>query len=180
MTCQDFDDQFDAYARGALRDDAATALEQHAADCAVCASRLERLPQIDVSMYMPALPSGVRDATLAAIRRKPAISVRGRWIASAILAAAAALAFVTLPEWRRSRAAAYVAAPQDTLVRTGPAATTLATDRAKTEFQAIDAAERELLSAIAVAPDDAQLRAFLTSVKAQREELRRRVEAAHT
>lgn len=180
MTCQDFDDQFDAYARGELRDDVATALEQHAAECAACAMRLERLRQVDVAMFSPALPAEVRDATLAAIRRQPAISVRGRWIVSAIIAAAALLAFVTLPEWRRTRNAVFVSAPHNSVIPTGPVPATLATDIAKTEFQAIDAAERELLTALAAAPADAQLRAFLTSVKAQREELRRRVEAART
>ena len=52
MTCQDFDDQFDAYARGELRDDVATALEQHAAECAACAMRLERLRQVDVAHFI--------------------------------------------------------------------------------------------------------------------------------
>ncbi len=178
MTCPDFDDQFDAYARGALRDDVATAIEQHAAGCAACAIRLERLPQADVSTFAPALPIELRDVTLAAVRQRRAQSTQYKWLAGGLMAAAAVIAVLMIP--RGTRAGPGVVASGDSLVRSPVSATALAADRATTEFEAIDAAERELRTAIAAAPADAQLRAFLASVTAQREELRRRVEAAHT
>ena len=179
MTCQDFDDQFDAYARGALRDDAAAVLEQHAAECATCAMRLERLPHVDVSMFAPALPIALREATLAGVRARRAQSTQRKWLGGGLIAAAAVFAVLTIPRLTRG-GAGVVASSGDSLVRPPASAAALAADRATTEFEAIDAAERELRTAIAAAPEDAQLRAFLASVNAQREDLRRRVEAAHT
>lgn len=179
MTCQDFDDQFDAYTRGALRDDAARALEQHAAECAACAIRLERLPQVDVSTFAPALPIALRDVTLAVVRQRRAQSAQRKWLGGGLIAAAAVIAVLMIPRGTR-RGPEVVASSGDSLARRPESATALAADRATTEFEAIDAAERELRSAIEAAPADAQLRAFLASVTAQREELRRRVEAAHT
>ncbi len=178
MTCQDFDDQIDAYARGALRDDLATAIEQHAAVCAACALRLERLPQVDLSAFAPALPLELRDVTLAVVRQRRARSTRYKWFAGGLMAAAAVIAALMIP--RGTSTGPVVVASGDSLVRSPVLATALAADHATTEFEAIDAAERELRTAIAAAPADAQLHAFLASVTAQREELRRRVEAAHT
>ncbi|WP_373057735.1 hypothetical protein, partial [Gemmatimonas sp.] len=54
----------------------------------------------------------------------------------------------------------------------------LASDRAHAEFESLDAATREIEGALHVAPSDAELRAYLSAVRARRVELRQRVKEA--
>ena len=54
----------------------------------------------------------------------------------------------------------------------------LAAERAQAEFRELDAAATEIESALAGSPADAELRAYLSSVRARRDELSRRVKEA--
>ena len=122
----------------------------------------------------------LRAATLSAVSASRTRRGRTRWIgAGAALAAAALLAIWISPVAPTSPVSAVVAVVDSApAIAADPGA--LAADRAVSEFDAIDAAARELQSALNAAPADAELQAFLASVTAQRAELLRRVQAAKT
>ncbi len=180
MTCHEFETQLDAYAHGTIDEEAAAALELHASECHACETRIDGLPRVSPVAFSPALPPGLRAVTLAAVEQTRVQRTRRRWVVGAALAAAALITIVALPRLARVAAPGTVASAPHVAPRDQSLAGVLATERAVTEFNAIDAAARELRAALDAAPGDAQLRAFLASVTSQREQLRRRVEDART
>jgi vacuolar-type H+-ATPase catalytic subunit A/Vma1 len=123
----------------------------------------------------------LRAATLADVARRRARRTRVRWFGGTVaIAAAAALVLVAVSSRMPVPAAIASANARNTSARDQSAAGKLAAARALSELEAIDAASRELQSALAERPADQQLRAFLSSVTAQRDELQRRIRDAST
>lgn len=181
MTCHEFDSRLAAYAAGTLSDADATAMERHASECEKCAMQLERLPHISASAYAPALPPDLRATTLTVVATRRRHKARTRWLGVAgALAAAALIVTITLTGRGPAHRGAEASAARDTAPPRELTAEQVAAARAATEFEAIDAAARELQQALDVAPADEELRAFLASVSAQREQLQRRVRDART
>ncbi len=182
MTCRDVDAQLAMYMAGTLSDDAARQLEQHAATCATCEAALDSATRRTAVVFTPALPPTLRDATLAAVatrsrtRRARVMALRG----TAMLAAAAMLVVWLVPRGGPEVPSSVVTSSADTMAQAPLDAADLAAARATSEFDALDAATREIRAALEASPSDAQLQAFLASVTAQRAELMRRVRDAKT
>jgi predicted anti-sigma-YlaC factor YlaD len=181
MTCSECEASLGAYADGTMTEAAARALEAHAATCASCGAMLDALPRPALATFSPALPPALRDATLRAVASAPQPHIaRRRWFVAAAGMAAAALFAIWSGALRpRTDGRPVVIAANDSAALTVDAAT-LAAARATTEFDAIDAAERELRDALAAAPTDRELQAFLEAVAAQRAALLQRVKDART
>ena len=181
MTCHEFDTRLAAYAAGTLGDADATAMERHASECDTCAVQMERLPHIPMSTFAPSLPADRRATTLMAVATRRAQRARTRWLGVAgALAAAALVVTISLPGPGPGHRGAVTSATNDTAPQGEMTAAQIAAAHAATEFEAIDAATRELQRALDAAPADQELRAFLASVSAQREQLQRRVRDART
>lgn len=172
-TCQDLRAREDAYLAHSLSHAESSALEQHAAACSECSAWLEARTRRDVARFAPPLPDVLRARTLAAVRDRRRSVRQRRWLVGAAAAAMVAAALVR-PSTTRSIVVPAVAAI-DTAV---PAPLAMASQSSAGEFAALDEAARELQEAIAVAPQDAELRGFLASVLARRAELERRVKDA--
>ena len=195
MTCDELERALDDYQRGALSPHDASRIETHAAHCAVCERRIDAwstqaLPVL--SAFAPALPPSARDAVMRAItapRDTTVVSVRSRaartWRGTVVLAAAAVLVLATWNRWSPpsiSPATAPVNAPVATESIDENSASRssrqLADNEARSEFAELDAAAREIETALTSSPDDAELRAYLSSVRARRDELASRVKRA--
>jgi Putative zinc-finger len=185
MNCRDVDAQLAAYAAGTLSEAEAWRLERHASTCATCEAVLTSTARPAVMVFAPQLPPELRAFTLHAVATDArARRTRSTWLTGvAALAAAAMLAF-----WLVPRASTVVPNAVDTNVLATNAVDTmmqatvdagaLAAARATSEFDALDAATRELRTALDASPADPELQAFLKSVTAQREQLLRRVRDA--
>ena len=171
MTCDEFDAQLAAYHDRTLNALACDTLEAHAATCDRCGHSMERATAGTLPAFAPSLPAALRTPVLRAVaaRRQRSRAIR---IASAsgLLGAAALLAVMLQP----SRKQAQIAVA-DSIAVAPVIAADAADDRSRSEFMALDDAARELESALARAPNDPQLSAFLQSVSARRVELRQRV-----
>lgn len=183
FSCADFDRDLPSYLEGALADAEAERLEAHAAECARCEPLMEAATR-RADTFAPALPWTVRDATLNTIaisRVNDAHRIRARWLTgTGVLAAAALLSIfvsrespVSVVDSARGVREAVVA--DNPMVRI---ASQLADDEAKAQFAELDAAASELEIALVTAPNDRELRAYLNSVRARRDELARRVKEA--
>ena len=179
MTCQQFDRIEADYLSGTLSETDARALEAHAASCASCEARLDAKTRRDVTAFAPTLPPELRTRTLAAVRARRSAGRRARRWWTAGIAAAAAAVVLSVGVARFTSAPAddptTTVATQDTAV--SPAAT-LAMLSSRDEFAALDEAIRELETALAASPGDAELQAFLASAIARRTELERQVKDA--
>jgi hypothetical protein len=188
MTCQEFDDRFAAYHAGTLAESACLELERHAAECAVCEAQLESRSGPLSLVFAPPLPPDLRARTLAAIASHGYAARSSRWMAGvAAIAAAAVLVVLVRPREKQAQhllADSAAVAVEDARGGEGGIAPSspggLAVARARPEFTALDSAARELREALVDSPDDAGLRAFLTSVDARRAELERRVKEARS
>ncbi len=180
MTCRDFDAQLAPYIAGTLSEADAWRLERHASRCAACESVLATTVRPIVTVFAPAVPPELRASTLQAVATQTrARRWRSTWLASAgVLAAAAALAFWLVPRGSTVAPSGVARAGADTMSPATVDAGAHAAARATSEFDAIDAAARELRTALDASPADPELRAFLASVTAQREQLQRRVQDA--
>jgi Putative zinc-finger len=204
--CADFERQLPDYQAGRLSDADARHVEAHAASCETCEPRLDAITRRAFE-FAPPLPPTLRDQTLQAVQTRRSFTVeRGtgvprrqprRWGAIgglAGLAAAAALAvFVInrgtgLPGFTRLADSGAADSP----IADTPATTTariedvgmmqsaaqFAESQARSEFVELDAAAREIEAALAATPTDRELRTFLSTVRARRDELSRRVKEA--
>lgn len=179
LRCADVTRLRDAYLAGTLDSRSARAVELHAAGCAECGDVLEALTRVGIADFAPVPTPDVRERTLAAVRRRRAAR-RAPWWGGALAAAAAAALFVAGP-WRDG--AGDVAGPPPVTVAqaapdSAPSPATIAAARSASEFEALDAAARELQQAIDAAPGDDELRDFLAAVRARRAELAQRVKDA--
>ncbi len=184
MTCHDFQNQRAAYLAGTLPADAAFALEAHAANCNECGAALERDTRLTSADFAPPppLPPELRTRTMAAVQARRQQRVRPRWWGGAMMLATAAALTLLVVRSREKSAQRVVA---DTTVAMTAALDTTTVDglvdaRARPEFTALDAAAAELQDALDSSPDDAELRRFLASVRARRDELARRVKDARS
>ena len=194
IRCDDLDRSLDDYLAGSLSESEAVALETHAASCARCEARLEAATRKPVE-FSAALPATLREDTLRAVAAARGGSSRQavrplrvpwKWAGGITAIAAAALVYVvtqradpTQPSLIDSTRNPAVATAPDTEVSSRERAVArLADQEAQSEFAALDAAGKELEEALAAAPTDRELRAYLSSVRARRDELARRVKAA--
>jgi len=199
--CGAFDAALTDYLAGRLRERDAERLESHAAGCARCERVLDLGTRIPIADFTPPLPDAVRGPVLAAISARPhstqsrtavartavarIASLRWPITGGALLAAAAAIFFARSPrtsELRTESTRASIDSPAMAPSYNGNAAmesaSRLASDQARTEFQSLDAAAREIERALQSSPGDAQLRAYLSAVRARRGELMQRVKEA--
>ncbi len=118
----------------------------------------------------------------------PAVTSRLRW-AGGVLLAVAATVLVFITQRQDPSSAPGASGPVSTVAADTPravdpamtamqAVASFAEAEARPEFVALDAAARELEAALAAAPGDRELRAFLTAVRSRRDELSRRVKEA--
>ncbi len=199
ITCETLEQQLADYLADALPQSAAEQLEAHAASCARCEVRLEAATRRPL-LVASALPPSLRDDTLRAVqarRVKPRalrnVSHAWRWRSGLAVAAAAALLVVLVnrdvsdqvvenPIGGAETVGAVVDSPGVASAYDGVgmrrSAARLADDGARSEFAELAAAAGELEVALAATPDDRQLRAFLSTVRARRDELARRVKEA--
>lgn len=179
MTCEEFGRIEARYLAGVASQSEALVFETHASECPSCGLRLDALTRRDVGSFAPPLPPELRASTLAAVQRRRQSRGRAfRWQLGGI-AAAAAIAAIMLnaPAWREDAASTpTIAMASDADLATTPS--NLATRKSQGEFEALDQAAREIESALAVAPDDAELRQFLAAINARRAELEQRVKDA--
>jgi len=181
------------YLAGQLSERAAEQLEAHAAGCARCERILDRATRIPVADFVPQLPVAARANVLAAVttplrRTQSGVRIaswRGPLAGGALLAAAAALLLIARSPSTSEPQADSTRASLDrppALSYDGNAAmeraARLASDRAQAEFESLDAAAREIEGALQVSPADAELRAYLSAVRARRGELMQRVKEA--
>lgn len=178
MNCNEFETNLTAYMSGSLSSAECWRMEQHAAGCAACETLMESTTVRPVDAFAPVIPTELRARTLSAVVSRGRGRRAVRWVQGMALLAAASLAIVTLRPREKRAQPVHGNSVQDTLRRSDGAASALA--RAQSEFQALDDATRELQSALATAPNDRQLGAFLTSVNARRAELERRVKDARS
>ena len=194
IRCEDLDRSLDDYLAGTLPEREAMALEAHAASCARCEPRLEAATRRPVHLSA-ALPASLREDTLRAVAsaragstRRVARSVRAPWAWTGGITAIAAAVLVYVVTQRQDPAqplvsdstpsAVVATTPLDEVPSRERAAARLADQEAQSEFAALDAAGKELEEALAAAPTDRELRAYLSAVRARRDELARRVKAA--
>lgn len=194
ITCQQLDRALGDYLAGRLPASEAAGLEWHAGTCARCEGVLESVTQ-RATTFEPTLPPALRETTLRQVRAMALGRRRTARIGFTSLAAAAVLTIV-FSQWRAANdnpaadmptvasgdvAAESLSRPADlpSVVdgRMG-AASFLAETHAETEFAELDAAARELEEALKATPADRELREFLRTVNARRDELTRRVREA--
>ena len=194
--CATFDATLPDYLAERCTDREADAVEAHAAACARCEAMLDGATQVAVTSFAPPIPERVRASTLATIAAMPphtagrltaAFRSAPRWrlgAGLALMAAAAAIVIVARPAdygVRRPPNQLEVAAPAAQLYGRNAAmqrAAQLASDRARGEFESLDAAAQELERALQVDPGDAGLRDYLSAVRARHSELMHRVKEA--
>ncbi len=189
MTCQQLDQQIAAYVAGELSEHDARALEAHASACEACERRLDAATTVTARSFAPPAPPELRDETLRAVRERRAQAAsssreRRRWIGALTGLAAAAVLVIAVFSSRRgpvpvADTTLAVALPdgRDSAMQLTPDISA-ADSEARTEFAALDAAAAELRSALEGAPNDPELRAFLSAVIDRRAELAQRVKDA--
>lgn len=162
MDCTRLDEVLAEYLAGRLAEDEAADLEQHAAECARCAPRLEEATRLPGDWRREvAPPPAVRTEVLAAIRpRRAAAPPVPRWFIPAV-AAAIVLVVLNLGAPRSKSGQVPLKSPS----------AAMAAERADEQFKALDAAEEELTAALRDRPDTAVIRQALTRVAAQRRAL---------
>lgn len=180
VSCADVAAALAAYRDGTLAGDRAWQLEGHAAHCAACATLLDTPVSLPGALPAPdaITQAAMRRDVLARVRATPRASARWRRLAPwAVLAAAAALALMLVPE-----RPPMITTPTDRTLALDSAtsapmrrALELAEAQAATEFAALDAAEAELKASLASAPDDADLQRFHDALESRRRELTQRV-----
>lgn len=155
--CRELDRRLADYLAGRLDDAAATALEEHAAECERCAARLEVATRLPVTLPGEvAPPAAVRAAVLERIAPKD----HRRWWVPAAIAATLVIGFaLTRPADKRAMI------PHSA----NPAA--IAAARADGEFARLAAARTEIVAALREAPGDADLEAALARLDVQRRQL---------
>lgn len=181
------------YLAGRMSERDAERVEAHAAGCARCERILDRATRIPVADFVPSLPVAARANVLAAVtppaRRTQSgariASWRGPLAGGALLAAAAALLLIARSPSTSEPQGDSARASRDRLPDLSydgnaamERAARLASDRAQAEFESLDAAAREIEGALQVSPGDADLRAYLSTVRARRGELMQRVKEA--
>ncbi|MES2521799.1 MAG: zf-HC2 domain-containing protein [Gemmatimonadota bacterium] len=196
--CAAFDASLPGYLAGRLNEADAIELETHAAECERCEAILETATRRDVTAFAPPLPAELRSATLAAVgsgadaplvRSISASRGARRWRIGGSVAALAAAAALALMVSRRDTTDTY--GPEGVVPRTLDTASAafggnpvqqgaarLASEGARAEFESLDAAAHEIEQALQAAPDDPELRSYLSSVRARRDELAQRVKQA--
>ncbi len=194
--CAAFDATLVDYLAGRLTERAAERIEAHAAECVRCECVLELATRVPDADFAPPLPDVVRTSVLAAVYAQPrsaattavgTLTPSWRWpiAGGALLAAAATLVLIArAPETREPRgdsARASITTPPEPRYGGNAAmesAARLASDRARSEFESLDAAAREIEGALQASPGDAELRVYLSAVRARRSELAQRVSEA--
>ncbi len=180
MTCTELKTQLAPYLSGALSDADCERLEAHAASCAACEALLEQATARPVTTFAPPLPTALRRQTLSAVTARRRARRSTRWLgATGMVAAAMFAVFILRP---REKQAQLITADSTTVAARALSvdSSSLAESRAQSEFTALDAAARELESALSQTPSDPQLSLFLASVRARRSELERRVKDARS
>lgn len=178
LHCADVTRLRDAYVAGALDERTSRAIEAHAAICDECGGQLDAITRVSLDGYAPLPPVATRERTLAAVRRPRLMRHVPLW-GGALAIAAAVTVFVAGP-WRDGTPATS-AAPVSVVAEAGERGQSpaeIAAARSASEFEALDAAARELQQALDAAPDDDELRDFLASIRARRAELAQRVKDA--
>ena len=191
--CAAFDAALADYLADRFTERDAERLEEHAAACVRCELVLERATRLPVTDFAPPLPDTARTSALAGIGAPPQQTLTdartGSWrwpiAGGTLLAAAAALVLVarapSAPEPREDSARASISSPPVPTNGGNAAmarAARLASDRARTEFESLDAAAREIEGALQTSPSDTELRAYLSAVRARRRELTQRITEA--
>lgn len=199
MTCAALEQELPAYLRGELPDVRVEQLELHAAGCAHCEARLEQATRLTQPLVVPT-PDDLRRAVLQEVQAQRHARTTTRmagswrlraWVATGAVAATLAIMIVRR-EFTGNQAGTGVAdtialgtstapTPDDVLTQASGmqrVSAQLAAERAQAEFRELDAAATEIESALAGSPADAELRAYLSSVRARRDELSRRVKEA--
>jgi hypothetical protein len=202
--CADFERQLPDYLAGRLSDADARQVEAHAASCETCEPRLDAMTRREF-VYAPPLPPTLRDQTLQAVHTRRSLTVEGgsrapthqprRWGAIGGLMGLAAAAVFAVFAINRDHDVPGAPSPADTgtvavadTPNSTPAriedvgmmqsAAQFAESQARSEFVELDAAAREIEAALAATPTDRELRTFLSTVRARRDELSRRVKEA--
>lgn len=203
-SCADFERRLPDYLAGRLSDADARQVEAHAASCETCEPRLDAMTRREF-VYAPPLPPTLRDQTLQAVQARRSLTVqRGsgapiqmprRWGAIGGLmglAAAAVLAVFAIngdddvpsaPGSADTGMVAVAATPATAPARIEDvgmmqSAAQFAESQARSEFVELDVAAREIEAALAATPTDRELRTYLSTVRARRDELSRRVKEA--
>ncbi|MEO5799758.1 MAG: zf-HC2 domain-containing protein [Gemmatimonadales bacterium] len=167
MTCADTDRHFDEWLAGTLSESDARALEAHAAGCDACGPRLDQASLPGTLPTEIAPPATLRHEVLAAIAQRRRPHRRTRWLISAS-GIAAVLAFALLQQPRQKHASD----------RDNGAAILYAMDRARAEFEKLDAAEAEVAVALRATPEDRSLLRSLEDLRRQRAQLQKLVREA--
>lgn len=167
MTCHEFNDRLAPYLAGTLSEPECRTLESHVADCATCEAKLGALTRIPIAAQVIVPPIGLRATTLGAVTARRAASRRRRWIVTGAVAVSAAMVLLAIqPAGKRA---------QDV---PGGASILYATERAKPEFEALNAAAAEVDAALRAQPDDAALRAFKGTIEERRSAIARQIREA--
>ena len=200
MTCEAMTRLLAQYVAGTLDNATNVRLEAHASLCSACEARLELVTSAAANNAANALrsrgdhaavPGGVRDRVLRHVAsdhrkverpelvgttadrsRRGLASSRRLWSGGLLTFAAAAALFVAVRREPAASPSPAAVAGRDALVAR------IADEGARSEFVELDVATRELEAELAKTPADRDLRAYLSSVRARRDELERRVKDA--
>jgi hypothetical protein len=164
MTCTEFSKRLDAWLAGTLTEADARAFEQHAAECPVCGAQLDSASTIGALSLEVAPPSSLREATLRAVLQRRTV-LRWRRVGTGIVAAAAVALFVVIS---RPVGLSHPGIP-------GPPTELIAVSRARPEFAALDAAEKDVEQALREEPADSALAGDLLRIRRQRDAMQRLV-----
>lgn len=167
MTCTEFDQRFTAYLAGALPDADARDVEWHAAHCTACEATLDAITRPPIAARRIDPPGELRSITLRAVAARRAKSRRWHWIMTGAAAASAAIVMLAIQPARKRA--------QDV---PGGASIRYATENAKPEFDALNAAAAEVDAALRMYPDDASLRAFKGTIEERRIAIARQIREA--
>ncbi len=177
MTCDQFAAQLAPHIERTLTASQCDSLELHASTCTTCEALLESATAGLLPAFSPELPTELRVPVLQAVTSFRHASRITRWTrASALFGTAALLALMLRPTGKHGQ----VVIADSTTTTTAAVSRLPADDLSRSEFIALDDAARELETAIARAPNDKQLSAFLQSVTERRAELQRRVKDARS
>lgn len=167
MNCADVDRRFAEWLAGSLSEAEARALEAHAVGCDACGDRFEAATRQAALPGTLAPPPALRAEVLGAVAQLRARRRRAKWWATASgIAAVLFIALVSQPRRKQASDVDY------------GAAILFAMDRARPEFAALDAAERDLVAALKEAPADRGLAQALEDVRRHRTELQRLIREA--
>lgn len=180
MNCETFRLSLDAYRTVTLDDERSAVVEAHAAECTSCEALLEQATTGLLPPFAPALPVTLRAQVLQAVAERRRARRTRVWAGAGVAIAAVALVAIMFRPIPGPSQLMVVADTMSVPVSELGTASMSAEEVARSEFRALEDAAGELQAALARAPGDAQLVAFLRSIDDQRAALRRQVQDARS